>query len=288
MKKGNIVSLIVKLAIVAVILGAFSTVFVFDPFKLNLNFLGKKLTIEKTANVITEIKKISEFTTACYFEDKIIQEKKYKYTEKKINVKEERQKNVNTVKESAKSSWSKLKESTNTAVDKAKQSSGSGLKNVASAVGHAAKDIVVATGSSAKDIAVNSAPAIKEMVAADEIQIDSTEIGKIIFIVTTKARAGFDFSKIAEDDIMISGDTLKVKLPPVEVFDIIANPSDWRIFHREGDWEDDEIRSIQSRAKDVIREDAIACGILEKAEACGRGELVSLFKSFGFKEVLLF
>lgn len=43
-----------------------------------LGVFGKKdeLSIEKTANVVTEIKKISEFTSACYYEEIILQESK--------------------------------------------------------------------------------------------------------------------------------------------------------------------------------------------------------------------
>ena len=43
-----------------------------------LGVFGKKdeLSIDKTANVVTEIKKISEFTSACYYEEIILQESK--------------------------------------------------------------------------------------------------------------------------------------------------------------------------------------------------------------------
>lgn len=37
---------------------------------------GKGLQLEKTANVVTQIRNISEFTTACYYEDLVIQEVK--------------------------------------------------------------------------------------------------------------------------------------------------------------------------------------------------------------------
>lgn len=279
-RKTGIKGIVIIIVAAVVLLGAFSTVFIFDPFKLNLNLFGKGLSIEKTANVITEIKRISEFTTACFFEEKIIQENKYKYFEKKINHKEQRQKNIDTVKEAAKSSWRNVKEVASSAIDKVKQSS-----DVISAVGTAAKDVAVATGSSAKDMASSSAPALKDLVTADEVQMDSTEIGKIVFTVTTKVRAGYDLSKISEKDLVVSGDTLKVKLPQVEIFDIIVNPSDWKIFYREGDWEDEEIRAIQSKSKDAIREDAIAYGLLEKAESSGKKEIISLFKTFGFSEV---
>lgn len=270
--------------ITAVGLGIFSSVFVFDPFKLNINFFGKALSIEKTANVITEIKKISEFTTACFYEDKIVQESKYKYDERKISDKDLK---VKAVKESAKSSWRKLKDAASSAIDNVKQSSDSSAKGVASTIGGAAVDIAVATGVSVKDMTALSAPAIKDIATSNKVQIDTVEIGKIVYKVSTKVRAGYDLSKIEEEDLMVSKDTLKLKLPPVEIFDIIANPSDWKLIHSEGDWEDAEIRAVQSKAKEAIREEAIAMGLLEKAKSVGSEEIVFLFKSFGFKEVIL-
>ena len=286
MKK--LVKTIIIVAAIAAALGLFSSVFVFDPFKLHLNFFGKGLAIDKTANVITEIKKISELTTACFFEEKIVQETKYRYHDRKIAHKEQTRENLNTVKASALSSWGKLKDAASSAVNKAKQATDSTtLKDVTSAVGSAAKDIAVAAGSSAKDMATESAPALKDLVKADEVRVDSTEIGKIIWTVTTKVRAGYDLSKIAPEDLTIDGDTLKVKLPTVEIFDIIANPSDWHPFYREGNWEDSEIRAFQSTAKEAIREDAINAGLLEKAESCGKDVIISLFKTFGFSEIVL-
>jgi hypothetical protein len=279
--------IIIIIACVAITLGLFSSVFVFDPFKLNLNFIGRELTIEKTTNVVTEIKKISEFTTACFFEDRIIDQRKYNYFEKKINHKEQRNHNLGTIKKSAQSSWQKLKSATSSAIENAKQSSDSTVKGIAAAVGTAAKDIAVASGSSAKDLATSSAPALKDLVKADEVVVDSTEVGRIVFTVTTKVRAGYDLSKIEQEDLIVKGDTIMIKLPPVEIFDIIANPSDWSIFHREGNWDDTEIRNIQSGAKEIIRQDAINFGLMEKAEAFGKESLVSLFKTFGFSKVVL-
>lgn len=65
------VKLIVTLAIIGVVLalGALAA------FKFGL-FDAEEVTIDKTANVITEIKKISEFTTACYYEEIILCEEK--------------------------------------------------------------------------------------------------------------------------------------------------------------------------------------------------------------------
>ena len=67
------VKLIVTLVIIVVVLALAA----FAAYKFGL-FDAKKdeLSIDKTANVITEIKKISEFTTACYYEEIVLREEK--------------------------------------------------------------------------------------------------------------------------------------------------------------------------------------------------------------------
>ena len=48
-----------------------------NPFGWNINFLGiSELKIDDTANVVEKIKKISEFTTACYYEEFVLKEEK--------------------------------------------------------------------------------------------------------------------------------------------------------------------------------------------------------------------
>lgn len=63
---------------------AFFLIFIINPFHFKIGFMNKKLEIEKTTNLVTEIKKIAEFTTACFYEELVIQDIKYKYTENKI------------------------------------------------------------------------------------------------------------------------------------------------------------------------------------------------------------
>lgn len=60
----------------AVLIGGFFLLKM-NPFGWNINFLGiGELKIEDTANVVEKIKKISEFTTACYYEEFVLKEGK--------------------------------------------------------------------------------------------------------------------------------------------------------------------------------------------------------------------
>lgn len=108
---------------------------------------------------------------------------------------------------------------------------------------------------------------------------------EIVIVAKGKVRAGFDFSKMKENDIVANGDTLTVNVPPAEIFDIIANPSDFDIFIEDGEWSHEEVTKIENRAKAKLEEDAINGNILGKANEKGPELLVSFFKSFGYNVV---
>ena len=108
---------------------------------------------------------------------------------------------------------------------------------------------------------------------------------EIVIVAKGKVRAGFDFSKMKENDIVATGDTLTVNVPPAEIFDIIANPSDFDIFIEDGEWSHEEVTKIENRAKAKLEEDALKGNILGKANEKGPELLVSFFKSFGFNVV---
>ena len=60
----------------AIIIGGFFLLKM-NPFGWHINFLGiSELKIDDTANVVEKIKKISEFTTACYYEEFVLKEGK--------------------------------------------------------------------------------------------------------------------------------------------------------------------------------------------------------------------
>ena len=171
------------------------------------NLFGKGMQYEKTANVITEIRNISEFTSACYCEELVMAE---------------------------------VKDSENS------------MNKIASMLGRGA-------------------------VSKDEICL----------IMDGKVRAGFDLSKVADNAIVISGDTLTMNLPKPEIFDVIVNPSNCEVYVEEGKWSHEQVTAIQASARARIQEDALSCGILEQADKIGRERLTDLFKTFGFNTVIL-
>lgn len=166
------------------------------------DFIKKKpLTIDDTANVVSEIKKLGEFTTACYYEEMAIRDS---YKEK-------------------------------------------------------GKFLV----------------------------FNTTSENEILLIGKGIVRAGFDLSKITENDLRIKGDTIEVNLPQPEIFDIIMNPSDFTTEYESGTWTHEMTKPIKVRAKSDLEKNAYNFGIIKKAEESGIKRLEALFKTFGFQVVLL-
>ena len=110
---------------------------------------------------------------------------------------------------------------------------------------------------------------------------------EICIISRGKAKAGIDLSKLDDDALTLRGDTVFVRLPEPEIFEVILNPSDYEIFVEDGKWSHEEVVAIERRAKEVIRRDALAAGLPEKATGSALRQLDRLLRAFGFKEVIL-
>ena len=110
---------------------------------------------------------------------------------------------------------------------------------------------------------------------------------EICILSRGKAKAGIDLSKLDDDALTLRGDTVLVRLPEPEIFEVILNPSDYEIFVEDGKWSHEEVVAIERRAKEVIRRDALAAGLPEKATGSALRQLDRLLRAFGFKEVIL-
>lgn len=196
---GNIQTILIALAIAGAAFGL--------GFGVKSLLDADKIKIMDTATVVTEIKKISEFTTYTYIDELIIHEQK---TEEK----------------------------------ESKGIFGIGKKDVP----------------------------------------DSLK-SEIVMIVSGVTRAGYDLGKLTENDLKITGDTISVNLPAVEIFDVIVNPSDTRMFVEEGKWSHEEVTAMQVNCRNQMHQNALDRGILDKANEVGKEKVENLFKALGFKMV---
>lgn len=196
---------IITFLTVIIVVGA--GLYVAYKFTHMFDFLKRELSIEKTANVVEEVKKIGEFTTACYYEELPLCDIR-----------------VDTIKRE-------------------------GL------------------------FGIGAGKSFKE--------------NEIVLVGKGRVRAGFDLSKVKEGDMDVHGDTLEMKLPQAEMFDIIMNPSDFTTEYESGTWSHELTKPLKERAKANLEKNALDYGILQKAEESGLNRLEMLFKTFGFNTVLL-
>ena len=187
----NMQAILISLAVAAV--GGIATLFVMG--------LLADPKIEDTTNVVEEVKKISELTTACFYEESVIH--KEKTTTKKH--------------------W---------------------IGNKIDTVKHT-----------------------------------------IVLTALCKVRAGYDLSKLGENDLIIKGDTISIKLPAPQIFDVISNPSDYKTFESTGDWSHEEVVAMQVEKKERVLQNALDCNILEKANNIGKGRVLTLFQGLGFNVI---
>ena len=108
---------------------------------------------------------------------------------------------------------------------------------------------------------------------------------EIVITVKGSVRAGFNLAKLSESDFVVHGDSVDINLPAPEIFDVISNPSDYKIFVEEGKWSHEEIVELQSNGKMRTLNNALQSGILEKANINGKEHITNLLKAFGFNVV---
>jgi hypothetical protein len=106
-----------------------------------------------------------------------------------------------------------------------------------------------------------------------------------VIICKGRVRAGFDFTKMEAADFAVTGDTLRLTLPPVEILDVVINPTDYELFA--GHRTHEETIGIVLLAKQRLRADAVRAGILDQAETSAEATLRRLFASMGYPNLVL-
>jgi hypothetical protein len=114
---------------------------------------------------------------------------------------------------------------------------------------------------------------------------------RILLIAHGEVVAGFDLGKLNEDNINVSGETLRVTMPSPEILITKLDSEQTRVYDRQQGLltkGDENLESeARAEAEKVIREAACKGGILEDASKNARNQLMSLFKSLGFATVII-
>lgn len=109
----------------------------------------------------------------------------------------------------------------------------------------------------------------------------------ICIIVRGVVHAGYNLKHIKEEHFRYEDGKLTIQLPPVEILNIIVNPTDCDPYMQHGHWNFDEITEIEANAKNKIKDEAIAAHLLEQASKNGEKQIRALFLGLGYKDIEL-
>jgi Protein of unknown function (DUF4230) len=112
---------------------------------------------------------------------------------------------------------------------------------------------------------------------------------RVLLLAQGVVKAGIDLKRLKPEDISISGQTIKIKLPPPQVTDAYLDDSASQVIdHTTGllrAFDKDLEQSARLNAADDIARAARRAGILDEAEKHGQAELVNFLKQAGFVSV---
>lgn len=114
---------------------------------------------------------------------------------------------------------------------------------------------------------------------------------KLILIAQGTVIAGFDMSKISPSDFKGIGNEIHIKLPPAEIFGVMINNNETKVFDRDtgvltkGDT-DLEAKARQE-ASEMIRTAACEGGILDTATQQGKKQIELMLRTAGFEKVYI-
>lgn len=114
---------------------------------------------------------------------------------------------------------------------------------------------------------------------------------QLLLVAGGEVIAGFDLSKVGPNDLRVSGKSLKLVLPPPEVFSYFVKEDQTYVYQRNTgllcrpspNLETDARRQAEQR----LLEYALGQGILQKAEQNGLNQLQAFFRDLGFEQVEL-
>lgn len=114
---------------------------------------------------------------------------------------------------------------------------------------------------------------------------------RILLIAHGSVIAGFDLGKVKEENANVEGDNLKLSMPSPEILVTKLDSEETRVYDRQQGLLTKGDRNLESEARSeaekVIKDAACKGGILNDASKNARNQLTGLFKTLGFKTVII-
>jgi len=126
---------------------------------------------------------------------------------------------------------------------------------------------------------------------ADEELIDTTRRGffsddHLARIYYGTLRLGCDLQQLADDAVSVSGDSIRLLLPPITLLDQnFIDEAASRSFHESGNWKPADREALYRRAQQRMKSRALTQQNLQSAEDNGCEQVTKMLTAMGFKNV---
>lgn len=114
---------------------------------------------------------------------------------------------------------------------------------------------------------------------------------RILLIAHGEVIAGFDFSQMSDDAVVVDKTTLRMSLSPPQILVARLDNKETRVYDRRRGFLAQGNNDLESEARAVAEESirTAACqgNILDQASNNARTQLTTLFKAFGFTTVII-
>lgn len=111
---------------------------------------------------------------------------------------------------------------------------------------------------------------------------------RLAVLAKAKMETGIDLRLLNEGDIFTEGDSIAIKLPPAELLSIEIDPSGFKTMKQKGNWTNEELIHLKSKARSQFEENAWRGNMISRAEIRGRSTLEDFLRTVGFNIISLF
>lgn len=108
---------------------------------------------------------------------------------------------------------------------------------------------------------------------------------EIALILKGKVTAGIDLQRLADEDVYVKDDSVRVFLPPAVIREVIINPTGVETFYEFGRWTNEEITQLKLSGKNKLLLYASQSKLLEKADTKARMIIEAFLQAAGFKKI---
>ncbi len=116
----------------------------------------------------------------------------------------------------------------------------------------------------------------------------SPPVDRLVIVAKGKVMAGIDLLGLHADDIVVTDDSVSVKLPPARILDVIINPSDFSTFTETGEWSNAAVTLVKLKARRKMEQRAIQKNVLYMAQARSELLMENFLKTAGFRKVYIY